>query len=190
MRWRRPLIVLAMLVATLTADAAAQLQGGPRLDVPYVPTHMRVVAKMLELAKVTKDDVVYDLGSGDGRIVITAAKRFGARGLGVDLDPARVREAKENARDAGVTDRVRFVRGDIFETDLRPATIVTMYLLPAVNLKLRPKLLAELRPGARIVSHNYDLGDWTPLRRETVKIGSTEHVVYGWRVPRRDARPR
>ena len=148
-------------------------------DVPYVPTTEAVVEKMLEMAKVGPNDIVYDLGSGDGRIVITAAKKYGARGLGVDIDPERVKEAKENAQAAKVTDKVQFKEGNLFDVDLSPATVVTLYLLPDVNLKLRPKLLSELKPGTRVVSHNYHMGDWKP--EQTVQLEG--HTVYFWTIP-------
>jgi trans-aconitate methyltransferase len=151
-------------------------------EVPYVPTHERIVAEMLKVAKVGKSDVLYDLGSGDGRIVITAAKKFGTRGVGVDIDPVRVKEARENAAKAGVTDRVKFLQQDLFETDIREATVVTLYLLPEVNLRLRPKLLSELKPGTRVVSHNYDMGDWTPLKTLQVRVPE-DHTIYYWVVP-------
>jgi ribosomal protein L11 methylase PrmA len=139
---------------------------------------------MLKVAHVKKSDVLYDLGSGDGRIVITAAKRFGTRGVGVDIDPVRVKEARENAVKAGVTDRVKFLQQDLFETDIREATVVTLYLLPEVNLRLRPKLLSDLKPGTRVVSHNYDMGDWTPLKTLQVRVPE-EHTIYYWVVPAR-----
>jgi SAM-dependent methyltransferase len=161
----------------------------PKLDVPYVPTPENVVDKMLELAKPTRNDVVYDLGSGDGRIVITAARRYGSRGVGYDIDPQRIKEANENARASGVTDRVRFVQQDLFQADLSEATIVTLYLLPEINLKLRPKLLKELKPGTRIVSHNYGLGDWDPIRTETIESGTGEHLVFYWVVPPPGTKP-
>jgi SAM-dependent methyltransferase len=154
-----------------------------KLDVPYVPTPDEVVARMLRMAKVGKDDVVYDLGCGDGRIVITAAQRYGARGVGYDLNPQRINESNANARAAGVTDRVRFVRGDLFQADMGGATVVTLYLLPEVNLKLRPKLLGELRPGTRVVSHNYDMGDWEPLEVAEVEVGGETHYIYSWVIP-------
>ena len=144
---------------------------------------------MLELAKPTRNDVVYDLGSGDGRIVITAARRYGSRGVGYDIDPQRIKEANENARAAGVTDRVRFVQEDLFQADLSEATIVTLYLLPEINLKLRPKLLKELKPGTRIVSHNYGLGDWDPITTETLDSATGEHLVFYWVVPPRGTKP-
>lgn len=158
-------------------------------DVPYVPTPEPVVREMLRLAKVGPQDVVYDLGSGDGRIVIMAAKEFGARGVGVDIDPERIAEARINARKAGVADKVRFVQGNLFEVDLRPATAVTLYLLPSVNLELKPKLLAELKPGTPVVSHAWDMGtDWEPAAERMV----SDRKVYLWHIPRRTAgaRPR
>ena len=161
----------------------------PKLDVPYVPTPEHVVAKMLELAKPTRKDLVYDLGSGDGRIVITAARQYGSRGVGYDIDPQRIREANENARVAGVTDRVRFVQQDLFQADLSEATIVTLYLLPEINLKLRPKLLKELKPGTRIVSHTYGLGDWDPIRTETLDSATGQHLVFYWVVPPPGTKP-
>jgi len=153
-----------------------------KLDVPYVPTPDEVVAEMLRVANVRKDDILYDLGSGDGRIVITAAKKFGTRGVGIDINPQRIKESNENAQKAGVTDRVKFTQGDLFATDLSEATVVTLYLLPDVNMKLRPKLL-QLKPGTRIVSHNYDMGDWEP--EKTIEVD--EHFVYYWVVPERTA---
>jgi len=148
------------------------------LDVPYVPTPPEVVDAMLRVANVQKDDKLYDLGSGDGRIVVAAAKQFGTRGIGVDLDPNRVKEANDNARRAGVSDLVEFRRQDLFETDLRDATVITLYLLPEINMRLRPRLL-QLKPGTRIVSHSFDMGDWKPEKILEVN-GRT---VYFWRVP-------
>jgi 23S rRNA G2445 N2-methylase RlmL len=183
---RHPSSLRAAILAVALVLAAAPWSAATthvKLDVPYVPTSEEVVAEMLRLANVTKQDLLYDLGSGDGRIVIAAAKQFGTRGVGIDIDPERVREANENAQRAGVAHLVTFIEGDIFEADISPATVVTMYLLPEVNLRLRPKLLSQLRPGARIVSHNYDLGDWKPDRR--VRVGT--HLVFYWRVPSRAA---
>jgi methylase of polypeptide subunit release factors len=151
-----------------------------------VPTPEPVVDEMLKMARVNPTDILYDLGSGDGRIVITAAKRYGARGVGIDIDPDRIREANENARAAGVSQRVQFIQGDIFTADFSEASVITMYLLQDVNMKLRPRLM-ELRPGTRIVSHSFDLGDWKPLRTSTIKVGSTQHWVYYWVVPSRAA---
>lgn len=148
-------------------------------DVPYVPTPQPVVDRMLELAKVGPDDVIYDLGSGDGRIVITAAEKYGARGIGVDIDPDRIAEAKKNAQSAGVTDKVKFQEGDLFKIDLSEATVVTLYLLTSINARLRPKLFEELKPGTRVVSHAFSMGDWEPLKTEEVD-GST---IYYWVIP-------
>jgi SAM-dependent methyltransferase len=182
-------LVLTAVLAVATGAVAQPLKALERPpDVPYVPTHELVVAEMLKVAKVGKDDVLYDLGSGDGRIPITAAKQFGTRGVGVDIDPARVKEARENAVKAGVADKVKFFQQDLFKTDIKEATVVTLYLLPDINLKLRPKLLAELKPGTRVVSHNYDMGDWKPLETIVVKVpDGTEHTVYYWVIPPRGA---
>jgi hypothetical protein len=191
-RDRRLLVALALTVLA-AAPAAAQAPRHDRpLDVPYVPTPESVVTAMLEIANVKPDDVVYDLGSGDGRIVITAATRFGAFGVGIELNPKRIREAEGNARDVNASGRVEFLLGDIFEADIGPATVVTLYLLPDINRRLLPKLRSELRPGTRIVSHNYDLGDWPPERHRTVDVGGTRHDVYLWVVPAttESARPR
>jgi SAM-dependent methyltransferase len=170
--------VLLVQFAFLSLSACAQNRTDLQPEVPYVPTSEAIVNEMLRLAAVTKDDVVYDLGCGDGRIVIAAAKNYGARGVGVDIDPQRIKEANENARKAGVADKVKFVQADLFETDLREATVVTLYLLPDVNLRLRPKLQKELRPGARIVSHAFDMGDWKP--KQTVEI--ERKYVYLWTI--------
>lgn len=148
-------------------------------DVPYVPTPEPVVAEMLRLANVAEDDVIYDLGSGDGRIVITAARNYGARGVGIDIDPTLVEAANDNARQAGVADRAQFVQQDLFETDISEASVVTLYLLPEVNLRLRPKLLEELQPGTRIVSHAFDMGDWEP--EQVVQVDG--RTIYYWVVP-------
>jgi precorrin-6B methylase 2 len=158
-----------------------------RPEVPFVPTPDEVVAEMLRLANVDKNDVVYDLGCGDGRIVITAAQKLGARGVGVDIDPERIKESNENARKAGVTDRVKFLQQDLFEIDLSEATVVTLYLLPDVNLRLRPKLLRELKPGTRIVSHAFDMGDWKPEKVVTVSSDDRERTIYYWVVPSKSA---
>ncbi len=170
-------LAIAYLASLTTATAETGLDELPY--VPYVPTPEAVVDEMLEIAKVSVKDVVYDLGSGDGRIVIAAAKRFGARGVGIEINPDLVREANENAGLAGVAHLVRFVEGDFFLADLREATVITLYLLPEVNRQLLPKLLAELRPGTRIVSYKYDLGDWAPEKTVRVSRGT----VYYWVVP-------
>lgn len=149
--------------------AALALAGRPELQVVYIPTPHEVVTAMLEMAHVGKDDVVYDLGSGDGRICITAVKDFGARkAVGIDLDDARIQEAIANARAARVGGRVEFRRQDLFDADLREATVVTLYLSADINRRLRPKLAGELKPGARVVSHVFDMGDWTPAETLTV----------------------
>ena len=163
-------------------DGGGQFETrGIRRDAPYVATPDETVEEMLRMAMISRDDLLYDLGSGDGRIVITAAKNLGTRGIGIDIDPLRVAEANQNARAAGVTDRVRFIEGDLFATDLREATAVTLYLLPAVNLRLRPKLLAELRPGTPVVSHDYDMADWEA--DDYREVGSSR--LYLWIVPAR-----
>ena len=163
---------------------AQTLQREVKRDVPYVPTPQEVVDEMLKMANVGKDDVVYDLGCGDGRLVITAVKKYGAkRAVGVDIDPQRIKESNENARAAGVTDRVEFIERDLFQTDIKDATVVTLYLLPEVNLRLRPKLLSDLRPGTRIVSHAFDMGDWQP--EKTARID--DRTIYFWTVPAKAA---
>jgi predicted O-methyltransferase YrrM len=161
------------------APAAAQKAELRKPDVIFVPTPHEVVDAMLEVAKIGKDDVLYDLGSGDGRIPIAAAKKGIARGVGIDINPERVKEANENLREAGVGDRVKFVNADLFETDLSDATVITLYLLPALNLKLLPKLLKEVKPGTRVVSHAFDMGDWKPER--TLDVGGRS--VYFWTIP-------
>jgi ubiquinone/menaquinone biosynthesis C-methylase UbiE len=155
------------------------------LDVIFVATDMEVVHAMLDAAQVGPGDVVYDLGCGDGRIVVTAARRHGARGVGVDLDPERIREATDNAARARVGDRVTFLRQDLFATDVRAATVVALYLSPDVNLRLREKLLRELRPGSRVVSHQFDMGDWLPERTLEVPTAGAARRVFLWRIPAR-----
>ena len=151
-------------------------------DVIYVPTPQPVVDAMLELAEVGPDDVLYDLGSGDGRIPVTAAKEFGIRAVGIDINPVRIREANANAEEAGVTDKVTFIEGDLFDAHISDATVVSLYLLQSLNVKLRPKLLSELRPGTRIVSHAFDMAnEWEPEETREVE-GST---IYLWTVPER-----
>jgi hypothetical protein len=170
---RRAWVVMA---ACLLASPLAGAQ--PSYDVPYVPTPPVVVEEMLRLAGVGPGDFVIDLGSGDGRILIAAAKKFGARGVGVDLDPERIDESVYGAELAGVSDRVAFQRQDLFKFDIGQATVVTMYLLPSVNIRLRPRLLRELKPGTRIVSHDFDMEDWQPDRKSTVRKN-----VFLWIVP-------
>lgn len=166
---------------TSAASAQALDEIARPLDVPYVPTPMPVVDAMLDLAKVVKSDTVYDLGCGDGRIVVRAASRFGCRGVGVDLNPERVKEAKENAIKSNVTELTRFEVGDVFEFDFSAATVVTMYLLPSVNLRLRPRLLKELKPGTRIVSHDFHMGDWAP--QVTREVNRSR--IFLWTIPPR-----
>ncbi len=150
----------------------------PHLDVPYVPTPQNVVDRMIDMARVGPQDVVYDLGCGDGRLVITAAQR-GARGVGIDLNPVRIEEANRNARAAKMTDRVQFKVGDLFQSDVSPATVVTLYLLPDVNRRLRPQLWKQLRVGSRVVSHAFDMGsEWPPERTERVD----NSTVYAWTI--------
>jgi ubiquinone/menaquinone biosynthesis C-methylase UbiE len=172
-------VVAGALLATAPAQPAEQLR--PKLDVPYVPTNQQTVDAMLRVANVGPGDFVIDLGSGDGRILVTAAKQRGARGFGVDIDPQRVSEAMENAKAAGVSDRVRFFQRNLYETKIAEATVVTLYLLPRVNIELRPRLLAELKPGTRVVSHDFDMGDWQADLRVTVRGAGSE--VYYWVIP-------
>jgi len=174
-------LLLAAVLTICSLGAAAQRPPYP--DVVYVPTPQEVVDKMLELAKVGKGDVLYDLGSGDGRIPVTAAKRFGIRAVGIEIDPQRIQEANENARKNGVTGLVRFRQEDLFKTDFSDATVVTLYLLPDLNVKLRPRLLAELKPGTRIVSHQFDMGKWKPER--TVELSG--RTIYLWTIPERQS---
>jgi len=169
---------LAVHRSTRAATPTVQTQ---QLEAPFVATPPAVVEAMLKLAKVTKNDIVYDLGCGDGRIVIAAAKNYGARGVGIDIDPQRIKEATENARQQGVSDRVTFVQADLFDADIREATVVTLYLLPTLNLKLRPRLLTDLKPGTRVVSHDFHMDEWTP--DETVELNGRR--VYLWTVPAR-----
>ena len=183
---------LAALAATGAAGIAHAYEPGRILlaqgaparrtpDVIFVPTPNEVVDKMLDMAKVTQKDVVYDLGCGDGRIVITAAQKYGVRAVGIDIDPKRIAEATANAKAARVTDKVRFIEGDLFEADISDATVVTLYLLTRLNEKLKPKLLKELQPGTRVVSHAFDMGDWAPEQRAQVAAST----VYLWRIPGR-----
>ena len=156
-------------------------------DVPYVPTPPEVVAAMVKLAGVRSGDVVYDLGCGDGRIVIAAVQIRGVLGVCVDIDPERIHESRQNAQIAGVADRIRFVVDDLFEVPIEGATVVMIYLLPQVNLRLRPRLLHELRPGTRVVSHMFHMGDWKPQRRMDIQLPPYDYVIYRWVVPMRNA---
>lgn len=163
----RSFFLTLLLFVSISAAQAPQPRREP--DVPYLPTTEQAVDAMLKLAAVTSSDVVYDLGCGDGRIVIAAAKNFGARGVGIDINPQRIAEANANAKKAGVQDKVRFVEDDLFTADIHDATVVTLFLLSSVNQKLRPKLLSDLKPGTRIVSNTFEMGDWKPDREATVE---------------------
>jgi tRNA G37 N-methylase Trm5 len=183
--WLVILLATIALASGLTIEFAREKVWGTSADnqfieVPYVPTPNNVVEEMLKVANVGKDDVVYDLGCGDGRIVITAAQKYGARGVGVDINPDRIKESNENAQKAGVADRVRFLQQDLFETDLREATVVTLYLLPDVNRRLRPKMFQELKPGTRVVSHAFDMGEWNPEKVIKVPGADRERTIYYW----------
>lgn len=170
----------ACLVVALGSPFAQEPQRKVHTDVPFVPTMPEIVDGMLRLANVGRGDVVYDLGCGDGRLVIAAVKKFGAkRGVGVDIDPERIKESNDNARIAGVADRVKFVQQDLFTTNIKEATVVTLYLLPKVNLRLRPKLLAELKPGTRVVSNSFEMGDWKYEKMIHVEA----QPIYFWTIP-------
>lgn len=166
-----------LLASRLATPALAQ--PAPNLDVPYVPTPQQVVDRMLEIAKVTAKDFVMDLGCGDGRMLVTAASKYGSRGFGVDLNPVRIKEATENAQKANVADKVKFEVRNLFDTPIKDADVLTMYLLPSVNLQLRPRILDEMKPGSRIVSHAFNMGEWTADQNENVD----GREVYFWVVP-------
>jgi len=168
-------------VPTVEAPQAAAQDAARRPDVIYVPTPEEVVEAMLQVANVTKNDIVYDLGSGDGRIPVTAAKKYGARGVGIDIDPQRIKEANENVARNGVGDKVKILNADLFATDISEATVVTLYLLPSLNVKLMPKLMKELKPGTRIVSHAFDMGDWKPEK----ELDVNGRKVYYWVIPKK-----
>jgi hypothetical protein len=181
-------IALALLlIATVVFNlAVAQAQEGK--IVPYVPTPQEVVDRMLELAQVKKGDVVYDLGAGDGRIVVTAAKKYGVRAIGFEIDPQRIKESTENITKAGVGHLVEIRQQDIRTVDLSPASVLTMYLLPEVNLMIRPNIWKQMNPGSRVVSHDFDMGDWKPLKTENMKDSSNwDHALYLWHVPQKQA---
>lgn len=184
---RRRRSVTAAAVFLIAAAGSGPALGQPRFDVPFVPTPTAVVDEMLRLAKVGPGDFVMDLGSGDGRVAIAAARKFGARAVGVELDSHLLMQSEESARQAGVQDRVKFVEQNIFEADLSRATVITLYLFPEVNLKLRPRLLT-LRPGTRIVSHDFDMAQWEPDAELIIPVpeksyGAAESQVYLWIVP-------
>jgi ribosomal protein L11 methylase PrmA len=175
------------LALPLPLIAQAQKQPAKQYpDVIFVPTPQEVVEDMLRLANVQKGDVLYDLGSGDGRIAITAARKYGIKATGIDIDPERIREANENAKKAGVTSLVQFRQEDLFAADFKDATVITLYLLPDLNVKLRPKLWNELKPGTRIVSHQFEMGAWKPEKR----LESNGRTIYFWTVPPKDKQPK
>ncbi len=173
------LVALVLGLCAVVRPTAVAAQKAPSLDIHYVPTPNEVVQTMLTMAKVTKDDLVYDLGSGDGRIVIAAAAQYGARGIGIELDPELVARARAAAKKAGVDQLVEFRQADLFKTDLSKATVVTLYLSPSINLRLEGKLKRELAPGSRVVSHRFPVGTWTPER--DVIVGRNH--VYFWTIP-------
>lgn len=175
------------LAVPLPLLAQAQKQPATQYpDVIFVPTPQEVVEDMLRLANVQKGDVLYDLGSGDGRIAITAARKYGIKATGIDIDPERIREASANAKKAGVTHLVQFRQENLFTADFRDATVITLYLLPDLNVKLRPKLWNELKPGTRIVSHQFEMGAWKPEKR----LESNGRTIYFWTVPPKDKQPK
>ena len=184
---RTRLLALALTVAVAgvpgATSAFAQATAAPtrRPDVIYVPTPEPVVEAMLQVANVTKNDVVYDLGCGDGRIPVTAAKKYGARGVCFDIDPERIKEANANVAKNNVGNLVKVVQGDLFEQDLSGASVITLYLLPSLNVKLMPKLMKELKPGTRIVSHAFDMGDWKPEK----ELDVDGRKVYFWTIPKK-----
>jgi precorrin-6B methylase 2 len=180
---------LAVWICAAAIAAAQTAQPRRQPDVPFVPTTHEAVQAMLKLAGVNKNDVVYDLGCGDGRIVVAAARDFGAHAVGIDIDPVRVNEARENVKKSSVEDLVRIEQQDLFTADIHQATVVTLFLLSSVNLRLRPKLLQDLKPGTRIVSNTFGMGDWKPDKELTVEPngdgGYFSHMLYLWRVPER-----
>ena len=182
---------LALLSVSVLAAQSSKPAREP--DVPYVPTTEQAVEEMLKLADVKKSDVLYDLGCGDGRIVIAAAKKYGARGVGIDINPVRIQEAKENAKRAGVEHLVRFEENDLFKADIREATVVSLFLLPNINLKLRPKLMQDLKPGTRVVSNTFDMGDWKADKESSLadsdeSYSSLSHKFFLWVIPAKGGR--
>ncbi|MDX3914058.1 MULTISPECIES: SAM-dependent methyltransferase [Olivibacter] len=171
-------VLYGMLMLAFMVPITMQAQQMIDKDVPYVPTKQEVVEAMLTLANVGPNDMLYDLGCGDGRIVVTAAKKFGAKAVGIDIDPERIQEARENAQKAAVENKVAFLQQDLFKADFSKASVVSLYLLPSVNIKLRPKLL-QLKPGTRVVSHAFDMGDWKPDKQ--MLVGNS--TIYLWTVP-------
>jgi len=187
---RRFLVAITGLFVLLAVPSSAQVVvGQDGKDVVYLPTPPELVDKMLDLAGVTPADYVIDLGSGDGRIVIAAAKTYGAHAVGIDINPERIAEAKANAKKAGVENLVRFEENDLFKADIKDATVVTLFLLTSVNMKLRPRLLAELKPGTRVVSNTFDMGDWAPEKEFDVPLSDDRSYfsrkLFLWTVPKR-----
>ena len=191
---RRFLGAFVLLAAAGLTLPAQSTEARRKPDVPFVPTTDEAVQAMLKLADVKVTDTVYDLGCGDGRIVIAAAKNFGARAVGIDIDPVRIREANENAKKAGVQNRVKFIEQDLFKADFHEATVVTLFLLPQVNLQLKPKLLKDLKPGTRIVSNTFDMGDWKADKELNVGNESGDddaflsRHLYLWTVPKAESK--
>jgi SAM-dependent methyltransferase len=188
-----PMMVLRLVVAGVLCGfgAGAQTPAPVRApDVPYVPTTEPAVEAMLKLAKVGRSDVVYDLGCGDGRIVIAAARKFGARGVGIDINPERIAEARANAKKAGVEHLVKFIEQDLFEADIHEASVVTLFLLNHINMKLKPKLLSDLKPGTRVVSNTFDMGDWKADAEQSLDDSDAGYLsshFYLWVIPRKGA---
>src|SRR6476661_293610 len=179
---RGVVVVAAFIVGAAACVSAIAVDSQRPTLAPYIPTPQDVVDRMLEVAEVTNKDTVFDLGCGDGRIVITAAKKFGAHGVGIDIDKDRISESRRNARDAGVASLVRFEQGDILNANVSSATVVTLYLVSSANLKLRPLLTQQLQPGARIVSHAFGMGDWQPDKVDKFTDSSGDsRVIYLWR---------
>jgi ubiquinone/menaquinone biosynthesis C-methylase UbiE len=176
-------IVPVLFCLSLALVPSYQAAQHKQLDVPFVPTKYPVVDEMLKMANVQKTDIVYDLGCGDGRLVIGAAQKYGARGVGIDIDPERIKESKDNAAKAGVSNLVQFLEQDLFQTDFHEATVMTLYLLSSVNRRLRPKLLQELKPGTRVVSHDFDMDEWKPDQSSEVLADDISHDVFLWIIP-------
>ena len=185
--WKQVLSWSALIAVSLASSnlvSSEERQSPSRKpDVPFVVSDDAVVDMMLKTANVTDKDTIYDLGCGDGRIVIAAASKYGARGVGVDVNPTRIKESRLNARNAGVSQKVTFIRQDLLKTDLSKATVVAIYLDPKMNLRLRPKLLRELTPGARVVSNSFDMGDWKPDKVVKLTVAGSECTIYYWAIP-------